>query len=74
MSAPIITLEFNADLDKAAELMVKKGIKKIVVTRNQNIVGMLSPIDFVRTYKYIVEEAKKKAKVTEQAIVETRWD
>lgn len=48
MTSPVITINENASIDEAARLMAKKGIKKLLVTRNNSqLVGMLTFTDIV---------------------------
>ncbi|MCS7095625.1 MAG: CBS domain-containing protein [Candidatus Bathyarchaeota archaeon] len=48
MSSPVITIDENASVDEAARLMVKKGVKKLLVTRNNDqLVGILTLTDIV---------------------------
>ena len=48
MSSPVITIDENASIDEAARLMAKKGIKKLLVTRNNDqLVGILTFTDIV---------------------------
>lgn len=48
MSSPVITIDENASVDEAARLMAKKGVKKLLVTRNnEQLVGILTLTDIV---------------------------
>jgi len=48
MSSPVITIDENASIDEAARLMAKKGVKKLLVTRNNDqLVGILTFTDIV---------------------------
>ncbi|MEM2092885.1 MAG: CBS domain-containing protein [Candidatus Bathyarchaeia archaeon] len=48
MSSPVITIDENAGVDEAARLMAKKGVKKLLVTRNnEQLVGILTLTDIV---------------------------
>ncbi|MCS7115306.1 MAG: CBS domain-containing protein [Nitrososphaerota archaeon] len=48
MSSPVITIDENASIDEASRLMVKKGVKKLLVTRNNDeLVGILTFTDIV---------------------------
>ncbi|MEM2911932.1 MAG: CBS domain-containing protein [Candidatus Bathyarchaeia archaeon] len=48
MTSPVITINENASIDEAARLMAKKGVKKLLVTRNNDqLVGILTFTDIV---------------------------
>jgi len=48
MSSPVITIDENTSIDEAARLMAKKGVKKLLVTRNNDqLVGILTFTDIV---------------------------
>jgi CBS domain-containing protein len=47
MTSPVLTISENASIDEAANLMVKKGIKKLLVMNNQKLVGMITLTDIV---------------------------
>jgi CBS domain-containing protein len=48
MSSPLITVEHNESIHVAAKLMGNKKIRKLAVTDNGKIVGILRAIDFVK--------------------------
>ena len=48
MSRPIITIDENASVDEAARLMAKKHIKKLAVTRDNQLAGIITSSDLVR--------------------------
>jgi CBS domain-containing protein len=48
MTSPLITITPDKDVDKAARMMRDKNIKRLVVTQNNKIVGLLSEFDLVR--------------------------
>ena len=48
MTSPVITIDENASINEAAKLMVKKRIKRLLVTRNNNeLVGIITFTDIV---------------------------
>ena len=49
MSSPVITIESNAGLDEAVQVMVKKSIKKLPVIEGGKVTGILSTTDIVRS-------------------------
>jgi CBS domain-containing protein len=48
MTSPLITITPDADIDDAAREMRDRDIKRLVVTQDGNIVGILSEFDLVR--------------------------
>lgn len=51
MSSPIITIEYKEPISVAAKLMGEKKIRKLAVTDNEKIVGILRAIDFVKYHE-----------------------
>lgn len=49
MSAPLITVDLNAAVEEAAQIMARKGIKKLPVVDGGRVVGVVSTSDIVRT-------------------------
>jgi CBS domain-containing protein len=48
MTGPVITIDENASINEAAKLMAKKGIKRLLVTRNNDkLVGIITFTDIV---------------------------
>jgi predicted transcriptional regulator len=47
MTSPVIVINENASIDEAAKLMAKKGIKKLLVTDNERLVGIITFTDIV---------------------------
>jgi len=48
MSTPVVTIGEDAGIEEAARLMAKKHIKKLVVVRDEELVGILTSSDLVR--------------------------
>lgn len=48
MTAPVITIGPEADIDDAARKMRDKNIRRLIVTRNDKIIGILSEFDIIR--------------------------
>ena len=48
MSSPLITIDQNASISFAAKLMDGKKIRKLAVTNDDQIVGILRSIDLVK--------------------------
>lgn len=48
MSKPLISLEANATLGEAAETMIKKKIRRLLVTQNDKYIGIITQRDLQR--------------------------
>jgi signal-transduction protein with cAMP-binding, CBS, and nucleotidyltransferase domain len=51
MSSPIITIDHQELISSAAKLMGKNKIRKLAVTENGKVVGILRAIDFVKYHE-----------------------
>ncbi|MGD8299302.1 MAG: CBS domain-containing protein [Nitrosopumilaceae archaeon] len=51
MSSPIITIDHQELIASAAKLMGKNKIRKLAVTENGKVVGILRAIDFVKYHE-----------------------
>jgi len=48
MTSPVVTIDENASINEAAKLMAKKGIKRLLVTRNKDeLMGVITFTDIV---------------------------
>ncbi|MDH3658156.1 MAG: CBS domain-containing protein [Nitrosopumilus sp.] len=47
MSSPLITINHDETISSAAEIMVSKKIRKLAVSENGNIVGLITSTDLV---------------------------
>ena len=47
MSSPLITINYNKPISEAAERMANKKIRKLAVTDNGNIIGIITSTDLV---------------------------
>jgi len=47
MSSPLITINHNESISSAAKRMISKKIRKLAVTENGKIVGIITSIDLV---------------------------
>jgi len=50
MSKPLIAIDRGADLKEAIDLMIEKDIRRLVVTENGKVVGLVSNRDIIRSY------------------------
>lgn len=49
MSSPLITVDFDAPIGKAAELMTEKNIRRLLVTEKGAIKGIVTQKDLMKT-------------------------
>ncbi len=47
MSSPLITINYDESISAAAERMTSKKIRKLAVTNNGNIIGLITSTDLV---------------------------
>ena len=55
MTSPTLTINEDASIEEAARLMAKKRIKKLVVTRNNELVGIVTSSDLMREAPKLTE-------------------
>ena len=48
MTSPLITIDYDSDIEEACQLMVEKKVRHLPVVRNGEIVGMVTPTDILR--------------------------
>jgi CBS domain-containing protein len=48
MSKPLLTIAPDKDIEQAAKLMVQKDVKRLVVSKNSKIIGIISEFDLVK--------------------------
>jgi len=49
MTTPLITIENNASLSKAAQLMLNHKVHHLLVTRDRSIIGIITDTDLLTT-------------------------
>ena len=49
MSSPAITINDDAPLEEAAEIMIKNRIKKLPVVKNEKVIGMVTATDLAKS-------------------------
>ena len=59
MSAPLITIPPDMDVEEAARLMFKKKIKKLLIIDNNRLVGLVSLTDIARAQPSIANLLQK---------------
>lgn len=59
MSSPVITIREDATVEEAAELMAKRGVKKLPVVNNGKLVGIVTSTDIVRNAPSLLELIKE---------------
>jgi len=55
MSTPVTTINEEASIDEAAQLMASKGFKKLPVVRDGRLVGIVTSMDLVREQPRLVK-------------------
>jgi signal-transduction protein with cAMP-binding, CBS, and nucleotidyltransferase domain len=73
MSSPIQTIEYSDRLENAAYKMSRGKIKKLVVTMDGKIAGIVTTTDFVLTYREIIKQLLEKTKEDIIAEVKPDW-
>ncbi len=63
MTKPIVVINADDTLERAATLMAKKKIRKLPVIENNKIIGLLSENDIVRIAPTILEIIEEKEKM-----------
>jgi len=53
MSSPLVTITPEASIEKAAQLMVEKRIKKLPVLKDGRLVGIITATDIVREVPHL---------------------
>ena len=48
MSKPLLTIGPEKDIEQAAKMMVQKDVKRLIVSRNGKIIGIISEFDLVK--------------------------
>jgi|Deesub1362A_J573_1020465.scaffolds.fasta_scaffold04965_6 CBS domain-containing protein len=56
MSSPVVTITSEASIEKAAQVMVEKRIKKLPVLKNGRLVGIITATDIVREVPHLREK------------------
>ena len=59
MTKLVIHVEADDDIEKACDLMVDLGIHRLVVTRGEKVVGIISSGDLVREFRDRLKAAKQ---------------
>ena len=54
MSSPLITIDANAELSVASSIMEKNNIRRLVVTDNKEIVGIITTRDVSNNVNYLL--------------------
>ena len=62
MSTPVVTINEDASIEEASQLMTKKRIKKLPVVSGQKLVGIITSMDIVKaepTLTSLVKDTKR---------------
>jgi CBS domain-containing protein len=62
MTSPVLTIDEDASIEEAARLMAKKHIKKLIVTRSNELVGIVTSSDLMREAPKLTELLDELAK------------
>ena len=54
MSQPLITIDAQANIEEAAKLMTKRGLKRLPVVENSRLVGIITSSDIMRASPILV--------------------
>ncbi len=68
MSADVATIEEDATLGSAVELMEKRSVKRLPVVAGKRVVGMIARADFVHALAQFVRQPYEEALVTDAEI------
>lgn len=55
MSTPLVRINEEASIEEAARLMTSKRLKKLVVTKNDKLVGIITSTDLMKTEPKMVK-------------------
>ncbi len=64
MTKRVVTVSPNEDLEKAAKIMAKKGIRRLPVVDRKRVVGMLTVKDVLRLEPLLIEILVEKLKIS----------
>ncbi len=54
MSTPVTTIKEEASIEEAANLMAKRGLKKLLVTKNDRLVGIITSTDIIKEHPKLI--------------------
>jgi CBS domain-containing protein len=54
MSTSLVTVKEETSLEEAAKLMARKGLKKLIVVRNDKLVGIITSMDIIKAEPKLV--------------------
>ena len=72
MSKPLTTISPGENVEKAASLMVKEGIKKLPVLQDDRIVGILTTSDIAKHYPQVANKVRSLLESSSRRL--TFWD
>ena len=47
MSSPVVTIDVNASIEEAAEKMIQKKVRHLLIVDEKRLNGIISPSDFI---------------------------
>lgn len=65
MSSPLITIDADASIEDASNLMDEKRIRRLIVTENKKIAGKITANNISRNLKYLLGQKLLKIKAEE---------
>jgi acetoin utilization protein AcuB len=68
MTRPVITVGENLPLEEAARIMVDRGIGSLVVTRGQDIVGIITETDMFKVFVEMLGGGHPSTRVTVRVV------
>jgi len=61
MSGPVLTISENQTVEEASKFMTQNHIKKLVVTRGERLVGIVTSTDIMRSASRLTDDARTRA-------------
>ncbi len=62
MSSPVITITSDKSLNAAADVMLQKGVRHLLIMdkdKSNEFIGLITPIDFLKSQKSVLDEDKE---------------
>ncbi len=60
MSSPVVTVDYDSTIIEAAEIISEQDVRRLVVTRDDRIVGIVSSLDLLNYAPEVFEEEVEK--------------
>ena len=62
MSSPVITITSDKSLAAAADVMLQKGVRHLLIMdkdKSNEFIGLITPLDFLKSQKSVIDEDKE---------------